>query len=435
MNAIFGGSPGDGASLGNLLGGGGGGGSLSGMLGSLLGGGAGGGAGGGSLSGLLGGLFGGGGQTLTATQAAAINLPASAAGGAGGLAALGPGIAALASNPFTWILAAGLIGESNDWWRDPDGYKRSNGGMLVGPTPGADPNLLFDVPAFTSGFSPTGIARRTDRDKASATINQFRAIDDKITTLAQALGLNVNLSQATFDGVGEDGVFGTSGTFLGVGGKTSNLGAQHDMFARQIVKAIANQNGMGGALSSYGITSASTADDIVSILERELGVQEDIASAAQEQIKVIGDFGGAIHTVTQDLRGVFEKFPGLRATGGLTSEQAADSLMARGVELSGLGSGGPLMNAARRMQIRSITQSQIDTFRAKRTFAADNGLDAPDIPFDAFRNNARVGGRGRSGETDLRILQRLDEIANNTRTSAGAQNRTSVLGSVIVGTT
>lgn len=241
---------------------------------------------GGAFNGIAGSLAGSafgaltGTQVLTAAQAAALNLPASAAGIGGAIGAgggMGATIGALASNPLTWAAAALLYGSSQGFWKDPDNYRRSNAGMLVGPTPGADPANLFQVPSFASGFKPTGFARGADRSESESVINQARQLDAYLVSLANAAGGFVDMSRATLSGVGIDGIAGTDGTFMGIGGRTTQTDVAYmaNLYAKQLVAHI---EGLTPDVMAR-LSGASSASEIATILEQNALVTSNAISA------------------------------------------------------------------------------------------------------------------------------------------------------------
>lgn len=253
--------------------GGGGLGGLTSGLSSLFGGGGGtttgGGVGGGIFSTLAssGGLIGGAGQFLgglfgsaTGVAAGTVGPPTAAAMAGSGVSA---GLAALAANPLTWVAAALAVGAANDWWEDPDDFKRANLGFLTAPTPGADPNRTFGIDPFASGFQGQGFARRGSQADAIGVIDKFREIDLLITQATRAAGGVLDLSKATLGGLGEEGLFGTDGTFLGIGSATKDLTKQLDFFAQQLAD---NISGLTPETMAR-LVGATSASEIVSILE------------------------------------------------------------------------------------------------------------------------------------------------------------------------
>lgn len=244
------------------------------IAGNVLGGAAGSILSGGGLGQFVGGLFG----NAVGTGSAIAGPPTAAA-------AAGSGLADFLTNPWTLGLGALAIGASNGFWSDPDNYQRSNAGFLAAPTPGADPSRLFNVAPFASGFQPIGFNRRASQGDALGIINQFGAVDSRITELSRQLGFSVDLSGSTLGGVGQDGRYGTNGTFFGMGGQTQNLQLQIDEFARQISRLIAAQNGMTDAIQGLDLTTA-TASEIIEFLEAAVDAntaaeQENTAATAE----------------------------------------------------------------------------------------------------------------------------------------------------------
>jgi hypothetical protein len=156
--------------------------------------------------------------------------------GAAGTAAAGSmaTITALATNPATIAVAAALAllySAKNDFFKNPDNYKRSYAGLLTAPTMGAE-SSTFAVDPFASGFKATGIARGASEEAALAQINVFRDLDAAGAELVRKLGGVVDLSMATLAGVGQEGTAGTSGTFLGQGGMTTAADTQGGVHVR-----------------------------------------------------------------------------------------------------------------------------------------------------------------------------------------------------------
>jgi len=243
--------------------------------------------GGGFQSGnLIGSLIGAGsdafslGKSLLGIGGNSMVAPSTAAGG------LMSGLGAMATNPWTWAAAALFAGMENDWWADPDGYTRSNSGFLTAPTPGADPSRTFAVSPFASGFAPTGFNRRGSISDANQIIDQFRFIDSTLVDLVSQAGGSLNLSGATLGGVNQDGVLGTSGTFLGQGGKTRNLQGQLDYFAQQLVDHI---GGLSDEITQrlQGATSFQQMVDILGEVEQAQEDNQEAAQAAQEAIQEV----------------------------------------------------------------------------------------------------------------------------------------------------
>tara|TARA_R110000803_G_scaffold135815_1_gene202747 strand:- start:3160 stop:4512 length:1353 start_codon:yes stop_codon:yes gene_type:complete len=180
----------------------------------------------------------------------------------GVLGGSGAAVGTLLSNPLTWGAGALLLAVKNDFWKDPDGYVRSNSGFFVAPTPSAE-DRAFAIEPFESGFQGTGFNRRGSQEDANQVIGVFREADSLITQAVRAAGGNIDLSKATLNGVNQDGQYGTSGTFMGVGGKTSNLDLQVDFYAQQLADHV---SGLDADILRQ-LKSAETAIEIVNILE------------------------------------------------------------------------------------------------------------------------------------------------------------------------
>lgn len=171
------------------------------------------------------------------------------------------------------------IGALVDTAAGGDGFTNSMAGMLVAPTPGANPAGLFDVEAFASGFQPVGFADRRTREEALAIIEPFRGLDAIVDELVESLGGNLDaMRQATLAGVGVEGRIGTDGTFLGMGGRTENLGAQLDLFARQLARHV---SGLSQDVMD-DLAAARTAEEIVSILSQAQESAEDLGGSTEE---------------------------------------------------------------------------------------------------------------------------------------------------------
>lgn len=201
---------------------------------------------------------------------------------------IGAAAGSLLTNPLTWGAGALLLAVKNDFWKDPDGYVRSNSGLLVGPTPAAEgSDRAFSIEPFESGFQGTGFNRRGSQEDANKIIDVFREADSLITKAARNAGGNIDLSKATLNGVNEDGQYGTSGTFLGVGGKTSNLDLQVDFYAQQLANTI---TGLDADVLKQ-LKSAETTVDIVNILENitATNVQSDTKQAATFSTEQVRD--------------------------------------------------------------------------------------------------------------------------------------------------
>lgn len=143
-----------------------------------------------------------------------------------------------------WALAgAGLLASV----LDDSGTYSHNAGFLTSRVPGADPSRLFEVPAFASGFQPIGLNRRSSIDEATAVIDVFRAYDQKLTDAITALGYNVNLSNAFFDGYDEKGR--GYGAFFGSayedGGKKGvDINTQLSNYVGDYLREVAKMNGV-----------------------------------------------------------------------------------------------------------------------------------------------------------------------------------------------
>jgi hypothetical protein len=279
----------------------GGGGTATSAMGSIFGGGGGGGAGGSLINaavsqGIKSLITGGGSAATTAamgaggaiggvgaaaaggTTAAGVGA-ASAAGGAGSMAT----ITAMATNPATVAVAAALAllyAAKNDFFKDPDNYKRSYAGLLTGPTTGAE-GSTFAVDPFASGFRATGIARGASEEAALAQIEVFRKLDAAGAELVRKLGGAVDLSAATLAGVGKEGTAGTAGTFLGQGGMTTaaDIAAMTDLYMTQFADHI---TGLDAELLK-AVQSAGSAEEVMKLLTDSVAeISETAKNSAAE---------------------------------------------------------------------------------------------------------------------------------------------------------
>ena len=168
-----------------------------------------------------------------------------------------------------WGTAIGAaVGALVDVASGGDGYQRFNAGILVGATPGIEQDQVFNVDPFQSGFRPTGFSEGVEIAEVLPIINQFRGVDAAITELVTQLGGGIDLSNATLNGLGQDGQLGTQGTFLGIGGKTSeaDFPKQLDLFATQIVEGI---TGLDENLKN-AVLAATTGQEIINLLVEAL---------------------------------------------------------------------------------------------------------------------------------------------------------------------
>ncbi len=234
-----------------------------------------------------------------------------AAASAGGAAGLGGYASALASNPATWAIAALAIAAKNDFWKDPDNYQRSFAGMLTAPTAGAA-GSTFNVSPFASGFKAQGIAHNVDRATAEKYIDVYRDLDASVFELVKKLGGNVSLANATLAGVGMDGRFGTAGTFLGMGGKSTedDLAAMVNSYLGQFLNHV---TGLDEELMN-AVRSAGTAEEAIDILskavEEHAEVASEAATVAKAQIAVeerlMRERMDGVNALSQELQAVIQ---------------------------------------------------------------------------------------------------------------------------------
>jgi hypothetical protein len=201
--------------------------------------------------------------------------------GAGGAAGFGANIAAFMTSPAGIAAAVALAGVAiHKMTNDPDNYTRASAGFLTAPTPGAAPGQTFSVPAFASGFKPIGFADKKSQQDAIAQIENFRKLDQELVDLINASGGFVNMSRATLAGVGADGRAGTSGTFLGLGGKTTaaDLAAMADSYAHQLVKHI---DGLTPDTMAK-LAGASNASEITEILKALTETNKELKKGVED---------------------------------------------------------------------------------------------------------------------------------------------------------
>lgn len=250
--------------------------------------------------------------------------------------AMGGQIGAFLTNPWTLGIGALLaFAASNDFWADPDGYKRTNAGFLTAPTPGADPSRTFSVNPFASGFNPIGFNRRGSIADANAVIDQFRFVDQALVEAIMAAGGSIDMSGATLNGVNQDGVFGTQGTFLGMGGRTDSLEDQILFFARQVAdhaqgidentlaqlrqadsvqEMVTILQETGQSLEESVVDSATVVADAVAESAKHL--QEQRRVQAQESVRrtIASMAGGSSGSGDGSTGGMMSNSPGARRT-------------------------------------------------------------------------------------------------------------------------
>lgn len=302
---------------------------------------------GGGVSQFVGGMTG----TAVGTGASTIvGAPTAAAAAGSGLSA---SLGALATNPATWAIAALVYAASQDFWKDPDGYKRSFAGLLTAPTPGAT-GSTFAVDPFASGFNAQGIAHNADRSTATQYIDTFRSMDASITDLVGKLGGTVDLSKATLGGVGMEGQLGSDGTFLGMGGKTTeaDIAGMVNLYVSQMAKHI---TGLDADLLK-AVQSASTAEDAVKLLSDAMADAAEVAVAVQiieltnmekaqnsASASIVSAYEGGI-TELDSIRRAYKAFEGF-AERGLTAGHIAKFTGLMESEIQSVLDRGALLNA------------------------------------------------------------------------------------------
>lgn len=233
----------------------------------------------------------------------ALGLGAGATGAAGGgiLSGIGSaassawgGITSAAAAIPGWGWALGGLAAAGALFDNDDGYKRSYAGFLTAPTASAE-GMTFDVDPFASGFQTQGVAYRASVEDAKRYIDMFREIDRLIVEPVRALGGNVDLSAATLSGVGSDGVFGSLGTFLGRGGKTteSDIIAMLNMFSGELVNHV---SGLNDELMA-AISSSSSAEERIALLNQAL---EESGTAGEQAAKATKDAAAAMDKIRQE---------------------------------------------------------------------------------------------------------------------------------------
>jgi tape measure domain-containing protein len=242
-------------------------------IGQLFGGGGGG--GGDIVSSLLGGFGGGGGGSVAAGADWSTGAPATTGGGSGvNMQAAGTMLATAAAGiaggyvgtevgesvtgrtaGSSWGATAGgtiggyfggpvgaFIGSAIGGLIDSAFGNRSfshNAGMIVGPME-YDPERMFQVDPFASGFQPIGMNRRSTVEEALAVISAFGAVDEALTEAIRMAGGTIDMSSATLSGYDEkgqgDGVFMGLASEYGTGVTSVDIGLQLAKYASDVMR-------------------------------------------------------------------------------------------------------------------------------------------------------------------------------------------------------
>jgi hypothetical protein len=284
----------------------------------------------------LSGLFGGGGSGGQSGGGSILSLLSSGFGLAGAGSKIGAGAAALMTNPWTYAVGGLLYGASQDFWKDPDGYTRSSAGMLTAPTSGVKPGQTFQVDAFDSGFKPIGFKDKKTIAEANEAIDIFRQLDSELFSLLTAAGGKSSLGNATLAGFGEDGVSGTSGTFLGVGGKSTeaDLAAMLNSYALQFVKHV---EGLTPQVTAQ-LMGANSIGDITRILQENTESAETAADASEDAsessdaLAKIMDHMPA--SMRQEIEAAFRELDGITEINGMLFDSNGNLVDSNGVLIS-----------------------------------------------------------------------------------------------------
>ena len=260
-------------------------------LGNVLGIGGGSAAGAAAASSAAGGAAGTSAATAAAGGAAGGGLMA---GGKAALATAGTAIKAvgakalaLATNPLTLgIAGAALLADS----LDDSGTMSSNAGMLT--TPVGDGTGQFDIAKFASGAQFTGFTRRKTEGEANNVIDTFRTLDNTLTNIATAAGLDVNLSASNFIGRNEKGK-GT-GAFFGLadedgGSAGDSLDSQLTDYSKRWLTLVAGQNQVNKAdLDSLLALGSHTA------------IVDAVTAEAKRRNLIDGSHAGGVNSIPYD---------------------------------------------------------------------------------------------------------------------------------------
>lgn len=174
----------------------------------------------------------------------------------GGVGAVGSALGAIPG--WGWALGGAALIASQLDKSTPSG----NAGFLIRDTAGAA-GRTFDVPAFESGFTPVGFARREDQSAAVAVIDTFRQYDAALTRIAQSAGLNVHMSDMSFGGYDEN----AQGNGLFFGGASEGGRAQGVPIEQQLTQYTKQWvNALGGQISAEQraeLLASGSADELI----------------------------------------------------------------------------------------------------------------------------------------------------------------------------
>jgi len=361
--------------------------------------------------------------TVTAaTEAAATE--AAVTGGTGAAGLLGP----LAIGAGA-LIAGKLI---HDYTSNPDGYTRSNSGFLIGDTSGLDQRRLFEQEDFASGLKVKGFNRRSTEQESTKVVGAFRGIDSAFTELLKLAGGEIDLSKGGINGVNEDGQLGTSGTFLGVGGKTENFEAQLDYFATQLAE---NAKGLSETTMA-NLRSAETAEQVITVLQG--AATEELANSINLMEKSLINGASGIDQVTlnqlksaesiEDIVGILDESDIGLSQFNKELERVVEEARNNGSALGAVGDGimslaGSLQSFAEQQDAKIAAKKQSQDAFTKRIDSAFGG---------ASSGGASSGGRAFGGigssmtERDTKFLR--DAIGNESIDVSVLRNLEEALG-------
>jgi hypothetical protein len=360
------------------------------------------GMGGGAAAGGVGSLLGGSTAVQTSASWATGAPVATSSGGlmssAGAWVAANPVLAGLAA---TVALAAVL---------DKKSTPSTNAGILVGPTPGADPSRTFALDPFESGFQAQGFARREDRSAAMEIANAFAVLDEELTTAVRAAGGNIDMSGATLSGFSETGR--GDGTFLGMASEKGKgitsipIEDQLALFAQDLFRHV---EGLDEELLN-AVKSASSAEEAVALLaeatadqdelaEKQLNNFEKIQKSAAESVVAAFESGMTELDAVDRAYKSFQQF----ADRGLTSDAIANFTGFMQSEIDAVLSAGEARAAA--IGVQSAPSGPAAPYGGFSLFGSGeerrallgidgshrDGLDR--VPFDGYRAELHRGER------------------------------------------
>ena len=166
----------------------------------------------------------------------------------------------------------------------------SNAGMLT--TPVGDGTGQFDIAKFASGAQFTGFTRRKTEGEANNVIDTFRTLDNKLSNIATAAGLDVNLSASNFIGRNEKGK-GT-GAFFGLadedgGSAGDSLDSQLTDYSKRWLTLVAGQ------------TQVNKADlDSLLALGSHTAIVDAVTAEAKRRNLIDGSHAGGVNSIPYD---------------------------------------------------------------------------------------------------------------------------------------